>query len=59
MDGFRSVLDDCLLADLGFQGAPFTWSNHKYDGMFTKERLDRALANQEWCSIFPAFKVDV
>jgi hypothetical protein len=59
MDGFRSVLDDCLLADLGFQGAPFTWSNHKSDGMFTKERLDRALANQEWCSIFPAFKVDV
>jgi len=52
MDGFRSVLEDCLLADLGFQGAPFTWSNHKSDGMFTKERLDRALANQEWCSIF-------
>jgi hypothetical protein len=27
--------------------------------MFTKERLDHALANQEWCRLFPAFTVNV
>lgn len=59
MDGFGSVLEDCQLADLGFQGAPFTCSNHKTDGMFTKKCLDRALANQKWCRLFSAFTVIV
>jgi endonuclease/exonuclease/phosphatase (EEP) superfamily protein YafD len=27
--------------------------------MFTEERLDRALANREWCSLFPYVTVNV
>jgi len=59
MTGFREALEVCRLGDLGFSGSPFTWSNRRSDGTFTKERLDRAVANPEWCSIFPSFSVVV
>jgi hypothetical protein len=52
MEGFRKVLAECQLSDLGFRGIPFTWSNHRQDTSFTKERLDRAVANREWCSLY-------
>jgi hypothetical protein len=59
MTGFREALEVCRLGDLGFSGSPFTWSNRRSDGTFTKERLDRAVANLEWCSLFPSSAVDV
>jgi hypothetical protein len=59
MTGFREALEACRLGDLGFSGSPFTWSNRRSDGTFTKERLDRAVANQEWCSLFPSSAVDI
>jgi len=35
----------------------YTWSNRRADGSFTRERLDRAMANPEWCTLFPSFSV--
>jgi exonuclease III len=52
MEGFRNALVDCHLSDLDFRGNPFTWSNHRHDDFFTEERLDRAVANPEWYSLF-------
>jgi hypothetical protein len=49
MKAFRDVLQDCSLSDLGFQGSLFTWTNGREGDDFIKERLDRAVANHEWC----------
>jgi endonuclease/exonuclease/phosphatase family metal-dependent hydrolase len=59
MEAFKNVLNDCELADLGFWGPKFTWSNCKWDGVFTKERLDRVMANRMWCMRFHAVGVVV
>lgn len=45
MGSFRKALEDNQLHDLGYNGDNFTWSNKQGDGRFTKERLDRAVAN--------------
>jgi hypothetical protein len=37
---------------LGFSGPRYTWCNNKSDGNFTQKRLDRAVANREWCLRF-------
>ncbi|XP_020239804.1 uncharacterized protein LOC109818683 [Cajanus cajan] len=44
---FRELVEDCNLVDLGFQGAPFTWNRGQL-----QERLDRGLANMDWCLLF-------
>jgi ribonuclease HI len=49
---FREVLVDCGLSDLGYRGSKFTWNNGQQNGSFIKERLDRAVANKEWCGLF-------
>jgi endonuclease/exonuclease/phosphatase family metal-dependent hydrolase len=54
---FREALEECQLGDLGFVGPFFTWSNRRMDDTYTRERLDRAVANPEWCSIFPIVSV--
>jgi len=59
MDGFRNALDECQLGDLGYHGSRFTWSNRRSDAMFTKERLDRAVANQGWCTLFQDITVNI
>jgi hypothetical protein len=41
------------LVDLGFNGNPFTWSNHRQGMHNIRERLDRGLANQNWLHLFP------
>jgi ribonuclease HI len=58
MEHFRKVLEDCNLEDLGFEGDAFTWRNHhhKVEG-YIKERLDRAVGNVEWRSMFPLVRV--
>ncbi|EEE51789.1 hypothetical protein OsJ_33245 [Oryza sativa Japonica Group] len=58
MDRFRQTLDCCSLSNLGFTGDPFTWRNNwcVRDG-YIRERLDRAVADSDWCCRFPSFRV--
>ncbi|XP_062152034.1 uncharacterized protein LOC133860439 [Alnus glutinosa] len=56
---FRRALEDCDLSDLGFSGPRYTWCNNKRDDNFPQERLDRAVANTEWCSRFNYVRVQV
>jgi hypothetical protein len=50
MRAFQCALNDSGLADLGFKGPKFTWCNGRGGRENNKERLDRAVANAEWCS---------
>ncbi|GLT70557.1 hypothetical protein SLA2020_426290 [Shorea laevis] len=52
MEDFRAVLKDCCLNDLGYTRSKYTWCNCREDSSFTKERLDRAVANSAWCEKF-------
>ena len=47
MKAFRNVLDECGLKDLGYMGDKFTWKGKRQGGMVF-ERLDRAVANNQW-----------
>ncbi|XP_035547368.1 uncharacterized protein LOC118348906 [Juglans regia] len=57
MSMFREVLSENNLSDLGYVGCPFTWSNKHGDQTFTKERLDRFVANHKWRDMFRRVKV--
>ncbi|CAM8923655.1 unnamed protein product [Rhodiola kirilowii] len=57
MRSFREAILDCDLADLGYRGSPFTFSNRRMGHLETKARLDRVLANSEWRSLFPKAQV--
>jgi hypothetical protein len=61
MEDFKRALEDSRsLCDMGFNGSRFTWSNKRHDDYyFTKERLDRVVANPELASMFPFLLVDV
>jgi hypothetical protein len=49
MEDFRQVLEDCSLYDC----LKYTWNNGQEGRSFTKERLDRAVANPKWCEMWP------
>ncbi|XP_026390894.1 uncharacterized protein LOC113286516 [Papaver somniferum] len=53
LDELRNVINDCGLVDLGAHGPKWTWNNKRMGMANIKERLDRALANPQWCSRFP------
>lgn len=57
MDAFRGAIDGCGLCDLGYRGSWFTWKRGKTIATFVRERLDRFLADMNWCNIFPHFSV--
>ncbi|XP_028058205.1 uncharacterized protein LOC114262062 [Camellia sinensis] len=46
-------MDECHLTDLGFSGPKFTWTNGRHGLANIKERLDRALCNDQWHTLFP------
>ena len=52
MEAFRDTISDCDLRDIEFSGPSFTWDNKQKEKRNVKERLDRALANDECFSIF-------
>ncbi|KAK9992081.1 hypothetical protein SO802_027066 [Lithocarpus litseifolius] len=56
MQAFREVLDETGLKDLGYVGKKFTWKGRRQSG-FVLERLDRAVANNQWFSQNPGTKV--
>ena len=49
---FNNRINDCKLIDLGWRGSPFTLVGKRRGGILVKERLDRALANDKWCTRF-------
>ncbi|XP_059439185.1 uncharacterized protein LOC132171798 [Corylus avellana] len=57
MEDFQATLAFCELMDLGFRGPKFTWNNGRDGEDFIQERLDRVVANDGWCGLFP--KADV
>jgi ribonuclease HI len=52
MELFRSCLDDCGLVDLGYSGPTFTWSNKQDSENLVRVRLDRAVANGAFSTLF-------
>lgn len=52
MKAFCDTLDECGLKDLGYRGDKFTWKGRRQGGMVF-ERLDRAVANNHWYSLYP------
>jgi hypothetical protein len=59
MDGFQEALEDYQLGDLGYLGPRFACSNRRQYGSFTKERLDRVVANLEWWSQFLVVSIHI
>ncbi|KAL6185325.1 hypothetical protein ACLB2K_041459 [Fragaria x ananassa] len=47
---FQSFISNVQLRDLNFQGLESTWFAMRNRRVYIKERLDRAMANVEWCS---------
>jgi len=45
------------MIDLGFNGNPFTWSNHRQCSSLIRERLDRGIANSNWIHSFPSYSI--
>lgn len=48
MEAFHNTLEVNSLVDLGWVKQNYTWSNRHQNEIFTKERLDLAMANKEW-----------
>ena len=57
MQLFREAMDKCGFIDLGFVGSQFTWQKHFTNGHSIWERLDKALANNEWMLRFADSRV--
>jgi hypothetical protein len=53
MRTFNTYVKQCGLFDLGFSGPAYTWTNKRFSSTPIFERLDRCLANAEWCTLFP------
>ncbi|XP_069145909.1 uncharacterized protein [Solanum lycopersicum] len=50
---FIAVIEACGLADIGFSGHKFTWSNKRGINHRVWKRLDRALVNDSWLEKMP------
>ncbi|XP_062151944.1 uncharacterized protein LOC133860333 [Alnus glutinosa] len=59
MSAFLQALDESDLADLGFSRPRFTWCNGRSEGHHMRERLDRAVANGSWSSLFNVVQVTI
>lgn len=46
-------LNNFGLIDLGFHGQPFTWNNKRSGLANVQQRIDRGVANSQWCVLFP------
>ncbi|GMI75496.1 hypothetical protein like AT4G29090 [Hibiscus trionum] len=57
MAGFRDVLEDCNLSDLGFNGVWYTWERGRLAENNVRERLDRAVANPRWWDLHENYSV--
>ena len=53
ISSLRTIINNCGLFDLGYNGPAYTWTNRRFSSNPTFERLDRCLANVAWCRLFP------
>jgi hypothetical protein len=53
INAFCDYVKQCGFIDLGYSGPAYTWTNKRRNTMPTFERLDRSLANAEWCTAYP------
>lgn len=53
INAFCDHVKQCGFIDLGYNGPAYTWTNRRHTTMPTFERLDRCLANAEWCTAYP------
>lgn len=57
IDAFRAALGVCECRDLGYRGNIFTWQRGKSMDTVVRERLDRFVADNNWCNMFPYAEV--
>ena len=57
MEIFVEAINHCGLREVNYIGPRFTWIYQLKDGEQIRERLDRALATQEWMDLFPTAKL--
>ncbi|KAI3840188.1 hypothetical protein MKW92_004622, partial [Papaver armeniacum] len=61
VDTHHLFVRDCIyqmgLLDLGASNDQFTWSNHRQGDAHTQVRLDRALCNAQWFTLFISAQV--
>jgi len=53
INSFCCYVKQCGFIDLGYSGPAYTWANKRRHTTPTFERLDRSLANAEWCATYP------
>lgn len=58
MYNFREALDNNNLHDLGYFSDYFTWSNMHDNITYTKDRLDKSVANPTWPQIYNFVQVE-
>ncbi|XP_021748400.1 uncharacterized protein LOC110714214 [Chenopodium quinoa] len=51
-EGFRMAVETCELADLGYVGHGFSWTNNQGGDRNVPERLDLFLENKVWKGLF-------
>jgi hypothetical protein len=59
MEASQNALKECDFSDLGISGPKYTWSNCREGADFTKERLNRVVANCERCELFHDAEVSI
>ena len=57
INAFCDHVKQCGSIDLGYNGPAYTWSDKHFSTTPTFQRLDRCLANAEWCMAYPATTV--
>jgi hypothetical protein len=58
MSLFQDCMDECGWMDLGFSGPKFTWNNRQCAEDHAKVRLDRAVGNGDFWSLFDDCNVE-
>ncbi|XP_074373815.1 uncharacterized protein LOC141714180 [Apium graveolens] len=57
IDGFNEALLDAGVTNMALVGHQFTWERGRDTNNMMEVRLDRALTNTEWLSLFPMAKL--
>jgi hypothetical protein len=58
INGFRQAVLDSGLSDVPVTGYPYSWFKFLGTTRAVEERLDRALANNDWFGLFPNAKLE-